>query len=212
MSGNAPAGNANRIRSIYGRGYSDGLMAAQGGGMTPKRQQQLLQGQSSIARKVFDHVPIRESWPPHRIAAAIERTTRSRLDAKVVDGCLAALIETGLIRQHGSNTGAREYQRTPVSEAKADSPTTTIESTPPADGHIGIGPVDAPGVADSPTPFAVLSSLNERLFQVSQELKDIATGLGDAVLQIEEAREQNARDAKTLRQLQSLLGSLSAQK
>lgn len=182
--------------------------------MTPKRQQQLLQGQSSVARKVFDHIPIQDSWPAHRIAGEIERTTRSRLDAKVVSGCLASLVEAGLVRQTGLIAKAREYQRVPVSSGTAGALEVLKEA--------GLKVRTVEDVSDTPagnqhtenpaTPFVVLSTLNDRLFQVSQELKQIATDLGDAVLQIESAREQNARDAETLRQLQTLLGGLSSQK
>jgi hypothetical protein len=214
MSGNESIGNVSRNRSIYGRGYFDGFAAGQGGSMTPKRQQQLLQGQSSVARKVFDHIPIQDSWPAHRIAGEIERTTRSRLDAKVVAGCLASLVDAGLIRQKGVSAKAREYQRLPVPSETTEAPGVLVEAGMAVRTleHVSATP-DSNQHAENPaTPFVVLSTLNDRLFQVSQELKEIATDLGDAVLQIESAREQNARDAETLRQLQTLLGGLSSQK
>jgi hypothetical protein len=199
---------------VYAKGYFDGLEAANGGCMTPKRQQQLLQGQSSVSQKVFSHVPIQESWPAHRIAVEIERTTRSRLDAKVVDHCLVSLIEAGLVRQTGGTAKAREYQRAPVSSGTQTAldvlkaPNLKPSGREPASDT----PLTSPRVENSTPPFVVLSTLNDRLFQVSQDLKEIAACVGDAILQIEEDREQNARDAETLRQLQALLGGLTTQK
>ena len=63
--------------------------------MTPARQQQLLQNQTSLARKVYEAVPTIEPWAASRI--------RSSLDGNhpfaVISGVLADLKKQGLIKE-----------------------------------------------------------------------------------------------------------------
>ena len=56
--------------------------------MTPSKLNSLLQGQTNLARKVFEVVPIREAWPAIQIRNALKEVERSNADLRVVRGCL----------------------------------------------------------------------------------------------------------------------------
>lgn len=46
--------------------------------MTPEKQKQKLAGQTAIAQKVFQAVPIAEAWTVAQISQALHRTTGAR--------------------------------------------------------------------------------------------------------------------------------------
>lgn len=79
--------------------------------MTPDKQKQKLTGQSGIAQKVFQFVPIGEDWTPIQIAAALHQATGSRIDAHTLRGCLMTMVDAGLARVTASGT----FQRAAVS-------------------------------------------------------------------------------------------------
>lgn len=97
--------------------------------MTPSKLNSLLQGQTNLARKVFEVVPIREAWPAIQIRNALKEVERSNADLRVVRGCLATLREIGLVREpepgcdksksywHGWRNGMMDKGRLPIDGA-----------------------------------------------------------------------------------------------
>lgn len=63
--------------------------------MTPARQQQLLQNQTSLARKVYDAVPTIEPWAASRIKSALDGNHAFA----VISGALSDLKKQGLIKE-----------------------------------------------------------------------------------------------------------------
>ena len=66
--------------------------------MNESRQQQILAGQSSIAQKVFGHVPIQASWSAHDIHGAVIAANATGASAYAIRRALGELKDAGLIR------------------------------------------------------------------------------------------------------------------
>ena len=67
--------------------------------MNESRQQQMLAGQSSIAQKVFGHVPIQARWSARDIHGAVLAANASGASAYAVRRALGELKDAGLIRE-----------------------------------------------------------------------------------------------------------------
>jgi len=183
----------NRHRKVYAKGYFDGLEAGRTE-MTPARFQSVFSGQSTVAKKIFEMVPIQEAWAPVQISSALTRVTKSTVDRRVLDGCLTALKDAGLIKEPRRG----EFQRIEVREKEeAKVPKTEVAT------FVGT-------IASTPkSPIAILSTIAARLGAVNDEVKKIASDIETAALVIEEDMTENEENLGKLRQLQSILKSLA---
>lgn len=162
--------------------------------MTPEKQKQKLSGQTTIAQKVFQAVPVAEAWTAAQISTALNRATGSRMDQHTLQGCLRALAEAGLVRatEHGVL-----YQRTPVSAAPATSPktkeVTVTQPSPPA----------------TTQPAAPASAI-DLLGSLSQKMRALADEVDAAALALEEEQSRSTEGAAKLKQLKALLSEVIA--
>lgn len=89
-----------------------------------------MQGQTGIAKKVYECVPISEPWRSFQVLTALRNMTGSTPDVRIVQGCLRDLVDSGLIRR----TGTDHYQRIQVEkktkpqEPKMGEPAKKIET------------------------------------------------------------------------------------
>ncbi|VVD74782.1 hypothetical protein PAQ31011_00809 [Pandoraea aquatica] len=162
--------------------------------MTPSRFESKLRGQSAIAQKVFEAVPIQECWTLGQIGSALIRTTRASIDMRILQGCLAALRDVGLVQE--VKTG--HYRRVQVK------PTATADKT------VAIQTKEKVVVTNEPkSPIDLLSAITKRLAalhkHVEAETKAIASEIETAALSIEEGIEKTAGEAAKFKQLQKLL-------
>jgi hypothetical protein len=161
--------------------------------MTPRQQKAALDGQSSIARKVFEIVPIQEAWSPHVMISTLHDITRSSIDMHTFKGCLGALREAGLVRE----TSKGFYQRIAVHE-KDESMRATPETSPaPAP--------QKPALALPKSPIDVLGGIAQRLTIVRNSLNEIISDIETAALATEETLSEHRESADKLRQLQHIL-------
>lgn len=77
-----------------------------------QRQQELLKGQSSVGRKVYDCIPIGEAWPPNQIGQEARRKNYS-IQINVINGILDDLVENGLVREVRTNYFMRAEVKAP---------------------------------------------------------------------------------------------------
>jgi hypothetical protein len=154
--------------------------------VTPEKQRQKLAGQSAIAQKIFDCVPIKQGWISHQIAAEVRRLTGTSPEIRTVVGCLNKLVDAGLVRHlHG------EYRREPVGAA---APIKKKEQEPMAEKK----PTSA-----APGSISVL----ELLGAMSEKLRGFANELDAIAVQIEDEQSVNAKLADRYKQVQALLGT-----
>lgn len=159
--------------------------------MTPEKQKQKLAGQTNVAQKIFQFVPVGEEWTAAQVSHALSRTTGSRVDPKVLAGCLRTLADSGLVR--ATNRGT--FQRIAVSEPQAI--TAAIKKAEPVTTK-----------TTEPTKPTAASAL-DLLAGIAKKLGDIKQELEAAALAIEESAAKNAEDVAKLHQLQALLKGLA---
>lgn len=170
--------------------------------MKESRQRQLLEGQSSVARKVFEGVPIQEAWEETAIIKAV-RTAGVTIAAHAVRGCLLDMKDVGLIKEPHKG----QFQRMPVQPPLRLTEKTANESTPtPA-----IEPAMQTTTAKKPeqTPLDMLSTLATELTLMATEygerMRALSLRLEEIALKVEEQREDDAKIIEQANQLKTLL-------
>lgn len=166
--------------------------------MTPERAEALLQGQTAIAKKVYEAIPIQESWALKDICSALTRVTKSTIDMNIAQGCIGKLCDAGLVREASRGRWQRVEVRTKVNLVKADGSLHEVELK-----------VDDAATEPERGPIAILSEIAVRLGAVCAEIKLIAADIENAALEIEGENAKNDANLAKLRQLQGLLRELS---
>ncbi|MCY1391378.1 hypothetical protein D9M71_62180 [compost metagenome] len=167
--------------------------------MTPAKQEILMQGQTGIARKVYDCVPIAEPWSSFQVMTALRNLTGSTPDSRIVSGCLVSLADSGLIKK----TGRDQFQRIPVEqkqkskEPQMAEPAKNIE---PA--------VEAKRVV---SPLEMLGELATEIVGMAEHMKNLAARVEDVALAVEQERESSAKSMEQYRQLKALLKNLQGE-
>lgn len=170
--------------------------------MNESRQQQLLASHTSLARKVYEAVPIQTSWSENTILNAV-RLTGVNTGPHVIRACLRDMKDSGLIREPTRG----EFQREAVT-IKAPKPTKPILSKPDM-------PTKQPETPQQvATPLDQLSALSVELVTIGTEfnlrLKKMASRVEEVALSIEAQREADAAAMEKVQQLQSLLKGFAA--
>lgn len=156
--------------------------------MTPEKQRQKLAGQSSLAKKVYQYVPIQEAWTGSEIAQAMARASGSQVDGRTLLGCLGCLKDSGLVREVGS----LRFQRTSVSQPAIPKPKEAMSAPQKPEAK-----------------HAAPTSAIDLLAGIAKTLRAVASDIETAALAIEEGQAKNAEEVKKLHQLQALLKGLA---
>ena len=204
-------------KRVYGRGFHDGLNAAskdRDKQMNHARTQELLAGQSGIARKVFDVVPIAEAWTAAQIRAELTRLGASN-DIRIIDGCLRSLVDKKLIQEVGRGLYRRKPERlidehdtkppAVVRDRSAPNPERTIapQASEPA------ASAKAPEVANTASPLDMLCGISARMAEIAANMKQLQKDIDDAAMAIEQRFTESEKRNEKLIQLQQLLKSLN---
>lgn len=156
--------------------------------MTPEKQRQKLAGQTTVAQKIFQFVPVGEEWTAAQVSQALSRTTGSRVDPKVLAGCLMTMADAGLVRTTNRGT----FQRIAVSVQPAPIPCKPKEK-------------DEKTMATTAKTEKAGTSAIDLLAGIAQKLRDCVQELETAALAIEEDKAQVSLQAEKLKQFQALL-------
>lgn len=159
--------------------------------MTPAQLQSHINGLSGVAKKVYEVVPIQEAWPARQIHATLSEITRSTMDMHVFRGCLNALKESGLIRE----TGQESYRKIEVKQKKE------VEMQKPALKVLTVSKQIELG-KETDDPISILSGLSSRLRALAEDIDSAAISIADGIA-------ENTENLGKLKQLQSILKSLS---
>ena len=149
-------------------------------------------------KKVYDAVPISEPWSTSYILSEIQRLCSYTSNMRVLTGSLQALKASGLVQEPQKGLflrtpikpGKNESEAEPIEAAKQSEPTTKEEKPMPT-------PQKTPR-----NPMAILSELATRCKALADEIEI-------AALEIDEYVAAKDVDAGKLKQLQTLLKSLS---
>lgn len=167
--------------------------------MNESRQQQVLAGQSSIAKKVFGYVPIQTSWSNHEIHGAVSTAKATNASPYAIRRALGELKEAGLIREPVGGKFQRDA------------------ATPKPKKEQAVNQVAKKAVVSMKKPEAgaldVLAGLSVEVVgladEIGQRLKALAGRIEEVALSVEAERETNAAAVGKLKQLQELLKGIS---
>ncbi|MBM2769905.1 hypothetical protein [Burkholderia anthina] len=164
--------------------------------MTPAAQRKRLEGQATIAKKVFEVVPIRDAWSIHQMMSHLTKITKSHIDYRVMQGCLSALKDSGLVRepQRGFFQRVEVREETVKTEVQGeiDVPNLKTESKPAAPA----------------SPIDVLDGIAGRLRRLRDDADTLASDIETAALVIAEQGSETQAAVMKARQLQQLLQEL----
>jgi len=162
--------------------------------MNESRQQQMLAGQSSIAQKVFGHVPIQARWSARDIHGAVLAANASGASAYAVRRALGELKDAGLIREPIGGKFQRDVA-TPKTKKETVMPQAakqTVVSIKKAEGALD-----------------VLAALSGEVVSLSDEfskrMKALASRIEEVALSVESERESNAEAITKAKRLQEAL-------
>jgi hypothetical protein len=195
-------------RKVYARGYFDALRKL---GIDPeemKMQQakfdSIHRGLSSIAKKVFEGVPIAEPWSASQIHNELTRLQICGCDLRTVTGCLNTLVEAGLAEEPQRGAFIRAQIR-----QKAPAPTIKLVPSLTKEPEMKPQPVATSNAPAETDPIDRLSGIAARVITVAETLRALASDIETAAIEIADRSEKRNDETKKLRQLQELLKSLA---
>lgn len=163
--------------------------------MNQAKFESLHRGQTGIAKKVYEAVPIQAAMSASEICSEMRRLGSAQ-DLRVVVGCLCSLLDSGLIQERPKGS----FLRTPV---RAYEP----EPSPPQPQPMKTPALRIATVAPA-SPIERLTAISKRVTAAMDELKAIADDIETAAIEITEQSERTQAESQKLRQLQELLKSI----
>lgn len=167
--------------------------------MTPQRRDQLLQGVSSSARKLYELVPISESWPMHKIEAEGARKNQIMSRAFAFK-MIMDLADAGLVRVEGERN-ASMFCRVRVSEEKQKPQAKKDDSM--KENKAGL---PAPKVKQTPTQM--FAAVAKRAREVARQIELLAEEIEIAAMEVEESAAESSAEYDKLKQMKDLLKSM----
>lgn len=165
--------------------------------LTQSRTAQLLQGQTTLTRKVYDVVPISQRWTQAQVAGELARVGKAAIDSRTLSHCLTTLVEAGVISRVDGMYMREPCRPDPVRRtilndstletpmSKAQSTVTLVQPSKP----IVVNPVD-------------------RLGKIAAMLRGAADEVDELALEVQQTLEVNQADLSKLKQLQDIIQSL----
>ena len=148
-------------------------------------------GLTSMARKVYEAIPIAEVWSVTQVHQEMVRLGFSA-DLTKTSGCLRSLLGTTLIIEKPPG----HYRRSAIKPKKAPMATQAIMTV------VSAAPVSVAAELTPPTPEEILSALSTRCME-------FATDIDEASIAIKKYMAAREVDSQKLKQLQALLKGLS---
>lgn len=161
--------------------------------MNRSRYEALLRGLTAVARKVFDAVPSTEPMPTKLIYGELMRLGTPVANYRILEGCLASLVDSGLV--HESRIG--EFVRV---TAPAPIPPKPLTQMAVAMSNAGLVP-PAPISASRP------QTLTQRFDAMVAKMDLMRKELEDLALDVIHELESNQRDAEKFRAAQALFST-----
>ena len=159
--------------------------------MNQQKFDSIYRGLSEQAKKVYDCIPIADSWSPAQIMGELHRRSVSLGDFRVVMGCVNSMLDAGIVLEVSRGLFKREAIR-PKCEPKEKVINHTKE-------------------AEMPTPTKTIApqvGALDRLSSFASRLRDLANDMENAAIELAGQAERNDAETAKMRQLQAILKSL----
>lgn len=170
--------------------------------MKESRQRQLLEGQSSVARKVFEGVPIQEYWAEDEILRHLKLTSTGA-SPHTVRACLGELKDAGLIREPLKNHFQRAIVNIKPPKPEASEAVMNNGTQKSGQPKAEITPMDQ--LATVGTELTLLAT------EFGERLRAMALRIEEVALSVESQRESDAAAMAKVRQFQGLLKSIGGE-
>lgn len=169
--------------------------------MNYAKKQALYQGLTAVAKRVYDAVPIGETWTAHQVTAEMRRVSGHSPEHKVVAGCLGNLVQIGLVQEQSRGS----FQRVAVRAPRRDEDPIKVVAAlaPPVQPY----PAQAPMTVSTPkdkTAIDKLSDLAERVGALAASCKQISDEMLAVGIQLEQEGKENSAALEKLRQLRDI--------
>ena len=165
--------------------------------MNQQKFDQIYRGLSEQAKKVYDCIPIAESWTPAQIMGELHRRSVSLGDFRVVMGCVNSMLDAGIVVEVSRGLFKREVIR-PKCDQK--------EQVVKPQKELEMKQVTMEN-AQKPLAVSIIGPI-ERLSLLASRLRDLATDMENSAIELAEQAEKNDSETAKMRQLQALLKSL----
>lgn len=180
-------------------GISSGDM---GDFMNEARLNSLINGLSSLAKRVYEAVPTDVAVSVNEVLSVMNRLNGIRYDLNKVQGCLDSLRSSGLLQEKPGRLYIKIARReSAMSQALVAATADLIGKQETKETVVQAKPEVNPEVK-KPEPIDRMAALAKRIRDVSAE---IAAEMEDIALQVETAKVKQEGDLSKLRQLQALL-------
>jgi len=171
--------------------------------MNQSKFESIERGLTVQARKVYDVVPQAESWDVSQIMSELHRRDIPMHDLNVVRGCIASLVDCGLVKEPKRGSFMKVCVRPPKAIKEFASLPHALAI---AKSQQESEPVQQPQ-AKPEDPIERIGNLTKRVRALQAELISIANEIEDAGIALAEREQQAAADAKKFRELRSLFSS-----
>lgn len=159
--------------------------------MSPEKHASILTGLSSIARKIYDFIPILEEWSAVQIAAESKRKGHN-IDIVTLRGCLSSLVNSGVVKELPGGKFSRILPRPKAIaqvKRKEEDLMTKPEAAKPAPRR----------------PTEILGQLASRVSQLAADAKKLGSDIEAAAIEMEDQMKATSEEIEALRQLRSIL-------
>lgn len=198
-----------KLNRVYGKGFYDGMKATQKEQpMNETRFSALYKGLSEKMKKIYQVVPISESWSLGQMMIELNRTSPGQNhNQRSVNFCLGSLRDVGLVKETSSGTWIRVPVRAKVSTVADE----VEENNTPAKEETVMPNETPPPVATKPsdsTPLERIGELSSQVITIIQSLHKLAADIDAAAIEVEEQIEKIKRDSIRLKKLQEIFKDL----
>lgn len=199
-----------KLNRVYGKGFYDGMKAIQNNQKEPlmneARFSALYKGLSEKAKKVYQVVPISESWTLSQMMMELNRISPGQNhNQRSVGFCLGSLKDVGLIKEVSGDKWIRVPVRAKVTmnDEAEERPTITKEEAVSKET-----PQTTKTVKEESTPLERIGELSSQVITIIQSLHKLAADIDAAAIEVEEQIEKIKRDSVRLKKLQEIFKDL----
>jgi hypothetical protein len=174
--------------------------------MSEGRFNQIYQGMSSVAKKVYNVIPIAEAWTTNQVAAEVTRQGLS-IEFPIMVGCINTLIRAKLVEEPEQ----RVFKRTPIRVRAVQEIVTTAHSFDEEEDNEDMANLKPIGNPAKPkdNPINRLGDLATRMQRMAKELEALAADVESAALDAAEEVTKLEASAQQFQQFKTLLKGLA---
>lgn len=154
--------------------------------MQHDRAQNILSGQSNLARRVFEAVPKQDFWTVLQISNEMHRMEPHGLSKGEITGCLRSLVDAGLVAEAGMLT-FRSNVKPPKLALPKEAPVVTAPAKK----------------LNQPKP-----TIMERMLGLADTLRQAAEQIDNLAMEVDSAIVDAGKGNEKLKQLQTTLRGL----